>query len=88
MFKNKYISPFEEAFGVWEKVTQQVPDTYAHYADIAMETLLDKLMNSGIISMFFGFFFMIFFIKYTLNVSCLSIFGTLLCSFKIPHCKT
>ena len=43
MFKNKYISPFEEAFGVWEKVTQQVPDTYAHYADIAMETLLLKL---------------------------------------------
>ena len=24
MFKNKYISPFEEAFGVWEKTTQQV----------------------------------------------------------------
>ena len=43
MFKNKYISPFEEAFGVWEKVTQQVPDTYAHYADIAMKTLLLKL---------------------------------------------
>ena len=43
MFKSQYISPFEEAFGVWEKVTQQVPDTYAHYADIAMETLLLKL---------------------------------------------
>jgi|TARA_R100000479_G_scaffold176265_2_gene129894 hypothetical protein len=43
MFKNKYISPFEEAFGVWEKTTQQVPNTYAHYADIAMETLLLKL---------------------------------------------
>tara|TARA_Y100001973_G_C5207744_1_gene342898 strand:- start:5380 stop:6015 length:636 start_codon:yes stop_codon:yes gene_type:complete len=43
MFKNKYISPFEEAFGVWEKTTQQVPNTYAHYSDIAMETLLLKL---------------------------------------------
>ena len=43
MFKNKYISPFEEAFGVWEKTTQQVPETYSHYADIAMETLLLKL---------------------------------------------
>ena len=43
MFKTKYISPFEEAFGIWETVIQQVPDTYAHYSDIAMETLLLKL---------------------------------------------
>jgi len=43
MFRTKYISPFEEAFGVWEKTHQQVPDTYAHYSDIAMETLLLKL---------------------------------------------
>tara|TARA_R100001143_G_scaffold55752_1_gene51929 strand:+ start:192 stop:845 length:654 start_codon:yes stop_codon:yes gene_type:complete len=43
MFKTKYISPFEEAFGVWEKSDQQVPNTYAHYSDIVMETLLLKL---------------------------------------------
>jgi len=43
MFRTKYISPFEEAFGVWEKSDQQVPDTYAHYSDIVMETLLLKL---------------------------------------------
>ena len=44
-FKNiinyKYISPFNEYFGKW--TDEQVPNTYSHYADIAMETLLLKL---------------------------------------------
>jgi hypothetical protein len=40
-FKHKYISPFATEWGVWNDV--QVPDTYSHYADIAMETLLLKL---------------------------------------------
>jgi len=41
LIKEKYISPFEEAFGTWKD--DQVPNTYSHYADIAMETLLLKL---------------------------------------------
>jgi hypothetical protein len=42
MFDNKYISQFTEYFGVWND--QQVPDTYSHYSDIVMETLLVKLL--------------------------------------------
>ena len=41
--KARYISPFENAFGSYEKGNQQVPDTYAHYGDVAFETLLLKL---------------------------------------------
>jgi len=38
MFDTKYISPFTTEFGVWND--HQVPNTYSHYSDIAMETLL------------------------------------------------
>ena len=38
MFDTKYISPFTKEFGVWND--EQVPNTYSHYADIVMETLL------------------------------------------------
>jgi hypothetical protein len=38
MFDQRYISPFTTEFGVWND--EQVPNTYSHYADIAMETLL------------------------------------------------
>jgi hypothetical protein len=38
MFDAKYISPFTTEFGVWND--EQVPNTYSHYSDIAMETLL------------------------------------------------
>ena len=41
LFDNKYISPFTEYFGVWND--QQVPNTYSHYGDIAMETLLEEV---------------------------------------------
>jgi len=41
--KAKYISPFENAFGGYEKGNQQVPHTYAHYSDVAFETLMLKL---------------------------------------------
>tara|TARA_R110002020_G_scaffold196227_10_gene397193 strand:- start:1728 stop:2396 length:669 start_codon:yes stop_codon:yes gene_type:complete len=37
-FDTRYISPFTTEFGVWSD--EQVPDTYSHYADTAMETLL------------------------------------------------
>ena len=38
MFDERYISQFTEEWGVWND--KQVPETYSHYADIAMETLL------------------------------------------------
>ena len=41
LFDKKYISPFTEYFGIWHD--QQVPNTYSHYSDIAMETLLQQV---------------------------------------------
>ena len=41
LFNTRYISPFETMFGVWND--EQIPNTYSHYADIAMETLLLKV---------------------------------------------
>ena len=38
LFNERYISQFTDEWGVWND--QQVPETYSHYADIAMETLL------------------------------------------------
>ena len=37
-FDERYISQFTDEWGVWND--KQVPETYSHYADIAMETLL------------------------------------------------
>ena len=41
MFDVRYISPFTTEFGVWNDA--QVPNTYSHYADIVMETLLNEV---------------------------------------------
>tara|TARA_R110000765_G_C18640602_1_gene574185 strand:+ start:19 stop:654 length:636 start_codon:yes stop_codon:yes gene_type:complete len=41
LFDSNYISPFTEYFGVWND--EQVPNTYSHYSDIAMETLLKQV---------------------------------------------
>ena len=38
MFETKYISSLTEDYGHWRD--KQVPNTYSHYADIGMETLL------------------------------------------------
>jgi len=38
---DRYISPFEEGWGSW--TDKQSPNTYSHYADIVMETLLEKV---------------------------------------------
>jgi len=40
--KERYFSPFENAFGHYEKDNEQIPNTYSHYSDIAMETLMLK----------------------------------------------
>ena len=41
LFDTRYISPYTEYWGVWND--EQIPETYSHYADVAMETLLEKL---------------------------------------------
>ena len=41
MFDEKYISQFTEYFGGWND--DQIPETYSHYSDIVMETLLQKV---------------------------------------------
>jgi|TARA_R110000803_G_scaffold31895_1_gene70652 hypothetical protein len=41
LFDQKYISPFNAEYGVW--TDPQVPNTYSHYADIVMETLLKEV---------------------------------------------
>jgi hypothetical protein len=41
LFDDRYISQFTEYFGVWND--QQIPETYSHYSDIVMETLLQKV---------------------------------------------
>jgi len=41
LLSEKYISPFTPYFGVWHD--DQVPNTYSHYSDILMETLLEKV---------------------------------------------
>ena len=42
MLQHKYISPFQEDYGVWDD--EQAPNTYSHYSDVAMETLLLGLL--------------------------------------------
>ena len=41
LFDQRYISPMTEYWGVWND--QQIPETYSHYGDIAMETLLTQV---------------------------------------------
>jgi len=41
LFDTKYISPMTEYWGVWND--QQIPETYSHYGDVAMETLLTEV---------------------------------------------
>jgi len=41
LFDQKYISPFTDYWGVWND--HQAPNTYSHYSDLVMETLLQKV---------------------------------------------
>ena len=41
LFDSTYISQFNNDWGVWDD--EQIPETYSHYGDIVMETLLQKL---------------------------------------------
>ena len=40
-FDTRWISPFAEEWGTWSD--EQIPNTYSHYCDIAMDTLLQGL---------------------------------------------
>jgi hypothetical protein len=40
--KQRFISPYETLLGGYERVDEQIPNTYSCYADIVMETLLLK----------------------------------------------
>ena len=41
LFDKRYISPHNNDFGSWADT--QIPNTYAHYGDIVMDTLLEKV---------------------------------------------
>ena len=41
LFDSRYVSPFTEYWGTWND--EQVPNTYSHYGDLVMETLLQKV---------------------------------------------
>ena len=41
LFDQKYLSPFNNEYGVWND--EQVPNSYSHYGDIVMETLLQEV---------------------------------------------
>ena len=41
MFDDKYISQYTNYFGVWND--EMIPETYSHYGDIAMDTLLQTV---------------------------------------------
>ena len=41
LYDSTYISPYTEYWGIWND--PQVPNTYSHYADMAMETLLQQV---------------------------------------------
>ena len=40
--ETRYISPFDLTWGTWED--SQIPNTYSHYGDLAMETLMIRVL--------------------------------------------
>ena len=40
--ETKFISPFDQTWGTWKD--DQIPNTYSHYADTVMETLLERVL--------------------------------------------
>jgi len=41
--EKKFLSPYDTSFGTYEKPSEQVPSSFCHYGDVAMETLLQKV---------------------------------------------
>jgi hypothetical protein len=42
LIESKFLSPFDETWGSWRDA--QIPNTYSHYADVAMETLMSRTL--------------------------------------------
>ena len=42
LIESRFLSPFDETWGTWKDT--QIPNTYSHYADLAMETLMSRTM--------------------------------------------
>ena len=42
LLDNKYLSPFDKSWGTWKDA--QIPDTYSHYGDVLMETLMSRVL--------------------------------------------
>ena len=40
--ESKFLSPFDETWGTWRDT--QIPNTYSHYADLVMETLMSRTL--------------------------------------------
>jgi len=40
--ESKFLSPFDETWGTWRDA--QIPNTYSHYADLVMETLMSRTL--------------------------------------------
>lgn len=40
--QSRFISPFDKTWGSWDD--PQIPNTYSHYADLVMETILQRLL--------------------------------------------
>ena len=41
LMDNDWFSPFDQTWGSWNDA--QMPNTYSHYSDMAMETLLERV---------------------------------------------
>jgi hypothetical protein len=42
LFQSQWLSPFDDSWGTWSD--SQIPNTYSHYADLVMETLMIRLL--------------------------------------------
>lgn len=40
--ETRFISPFDETWGTWKET--DIPNTYSHYGDLVMETLLERFL--------------------------------------------
>jgi len=43
LIEQRFISPYDSSWGTWKD--NQVPNTYSHYGDLAMETLLQEVKH-------------------------------------------
>tara|TARA_R100001510_G_scaffold57461_1_gene65607 strand:- start:2490 stop:3155 length:666 start_codon:yes stop_codon:yes gene_type:complete len=44
LLDNKHISPYDKTWGYWEDDDDMIPGTYSHYSDMAMETIMVRML--------------------------------------------